>query len=103
MTHQNPTEPKTTTEHTMSTARSVTSASRRVRSMPSTSNGSVHVTNVAAAPAAMIVTVNAVVGIDASRQIDQRIPIAIGPPSGTPLLTAVPTSWTVAAVPKVEP
>ena len=37
VTHQNATEPNTTTEQTISTTRSVTSASRRVRSMPRTS------------------------------------------------------------------
>ena len=97
-TSQNTVEPPNTTRHTVNITTSVLVGVRCVTSASSTPNGSIHVTNVVATPYATSAAANRLVAMPASRAIDQRRPVASGPPRGTPLLAAAPTSWIVRAL-----
>ncbi len=102
-TAQNSVEAPSTTAQTPSINRSVVVGDRRVNSTSSTPNGRSQVTNVVATPYPTKAEANRGVDMSASRAIDQRNPVAIGPPSGIPLLAADPTSWIVNACRKVVP
>ena len=91
-TSQNTVEPPNTTRQTANITTSVLVGGRWVTSASSTPNGSIQVANVVATPYATSAAANRSVAMPASRAIDQRRPVASGPPRGTPLLAAAPTS-----------